>query len=145
MSAYLLDTNVISMFAPGKPDPSGKLKAWMIEKGDEDALFISAVTIAEIQKGIHKAHRKGATAKSAQLSGWLEGMLRQFADRILPLDAAVAMIAGALDDEAEGKGLHPGLGDVLIAATAATHGLVVVTRNVRHFEPLGVSVEPPAI
>ncbi|WP_426240234.1 type II toxin-antitoxin system VapC family toxin [Pararhizobium sp. DWP1-1-3] len=143
MSGYLLDTNVISKFAPDKPAPSVALIAWMREQGAEGRLFLSAMTIAEIEKGIRNLERRGASEKSARLRQWLEGIVSSFDDCILPMDIAVARVAGAIEDEADGRGRHPGLGDVIIAATAKLHGLTVVTENVRHFEPLDVMVELP--
>lgn len=61
------------------------------------------------------------------------------------MDAVVARIAGALEDEAESKGRSPGLSDIIIAATARAYGLTVVTENIRHFEPLDVPVDLPDV
>ena len=144
MSGYLLDTNVVSKFAPGKPALSEDLKEWMRVQGAADALFLSAMTIAEIEKGIRSLQRRGATDKSQLLRQWLDGIISSFDDRILPMDIAVALAAGEIEDEAIGQGRHPGLGDVIIAATAKSFDLTVVTENMRHFEPLGVEVELPA-
>jgi predicted nucleic acid-binding protein len=143
LSGYLLDTNVISKFAPDKPVPPVTLIAWMRHQGAADRLFLSAMTIAEIEKGVRNLERRGAGEKAARLRLWLEGIVSSFDDRILPMDTAVARIAGELEDEAAGRGRHPGLGDVIIAATARAHGLTVITENIRHFEPLAVMVEVP--
>jgi predicted nucleic acid-binding protein len=143
MSGYLLDTSVLSRFAPGRPDVSQDLRNWMQEKGADDSLFISAMTIAEIEKGVRKLERQGVTARTEQLRRWLEGILSIFEDRIVPMDAAVATQVGAIDDAATSRGHSPGLADIIIAATAQVHGHIVVTDNVRHFEELGVTFERP--
>ena len=106
-------------------------------------LFLSVVTIAEIDEGIAKAQREGATRKSRDLSAWLETVLHLYAARILPFDLATARIAGVLSDRARGLGHAPGFADIMIAATAQSHGLTILTRNLRHFEPLGVPVHDP--
>ena len=144
MSGYLLDTDVISKFAPDRPEISSELETWMRRQGEADGLFLSAMTIAEIEKGIRGLERRGSAERSARLRQWLEGILSSFGDRILPMDANVALIVGEIEDDARSRGRHPGLGDIVIAATAKTFGLIVVTENIRHFEPLGVAVERPA-
>jgi len=106
-------------------------------------LFISAVTVAEIEDGIAKLRREGATRRSADLTAWLETVLHLHADRILAFDTQTARVAGALSDRARGEGHPPGFGDIIIAATAQRHGLTILSRNVRHFTPLGVPVLDP--
>jgi len=106
-------------------------------------LFLSVVTIAEIEDGIAKANREGATRKCRDLSAWLETVLHLYAARILPFDLAAARLAGVLSDHARGQGHAPGFADVMIAATAQRHGLTILSRNVRHFKPLGVAVHDP--
>lgn len=145
MSGYLLDTNIISKFAPDRPPPSRQVRAWFHEQGDADALFLSVITISEIEKGMRSLHRRGGIARAQRLSAWLDLLSDSFGDRILAMDAVVARIAGALEDEAESKGRNPGLSDIVIAATARAYGLTVVTENVRHFEPLDVPVDLPDI
>ena len=106
-------------------------------------LFLSTVTISEIEDGIAKAKREGATRKARDLTAWLETVLHLYAARILPFDVATARLAGGLSDRARGQGHAPGLADIIIAATAQHHGLTILTRNLRHFEPLGVAVHDP--
>ncbi len=115
----------------------------MSERGGEGSLYLSAITIAEIQHGIKKLERKGADARAAKLAEWLSGLIGQFGDHVLPVDADIAMAAGAIEEQAEASGHRPGLADVLIAATAAVLKLTVVTSNVRHFAPLGVALLTP--
>lgn len=137
---YLVDTNVISARASSRV-ALPELAAWMDAHSTE--LFLSVVTIAEIDDGIAKAQREGATRKSRDLSAWLETVLHLYAARILPFDLAAARTAGVLSDRARGLGHAPGFADIMIAATAQSHGLTILTRNLRHFEPLGVPVHDP--
>ena len=137
---YLVDTNVISARAPSRVAPA-EMAAWM--DANSAKLFISVVTVAEIEDGIAKAKREGATRKSRDLGAWLETLLHLYAARILPFDLATARLAGALSDHARGQGHAPGFADIIISATAQRHGLTILTRNLRHFEPLGVPVHDP--
>lgn len=132
---YLVDTNVISASAPTKaarPD----LIVWMEKRSS--SLFLSAISIAEIVDGIAKSRREGASRKAADLSAWLDTVVHLYDDRILPVSSSVAMVAGALSDIARAQGANPGFADILIAATAKCHGLTILSRNIRHFAPLGV-------
>ncbi|MBY3583744.1 type II toxin-antitoxin system VapC family toxin [Rhizobium bangladeshense] len=144
MTAYLLDTNIISKFAPDRTPPSDSVRAWFHARGEADALFLSVMTLSEVEKGMRSLHRRGGIERAKRLSQWLNLITDSFGDRILPMDALVARIAGALADEAESKGCHPGLGDLIIAATARAYDLTVVTENLRHFQPLDVPVDLPA-
>ena len=137
---YLVDTNVISAAVPSRPAPSG-LVEWMDRHSA--SLFLSAVTLAEIEDGIAKSHREGATRKSADLAAWLETVLHLYGDRVLAFDVTIARIAGAISDRARGLGQKPGFADIIIAATAQHQGLTILSRNLRHFESLGVAVIDP--
>ena len=137
---YLVDTNVISAGAPSGRAHS-ELVAWM--DAHSASLWLSAVTVAEIEDGVAKLRREGATKKSAALAAWREALLHLYGERVLPLDAPTARIAGLLSDRARGQGQAPGLADIVIAATAKRHGLMILTRNVRHFAPLGVPAFDP--
>jgi predicted nucleic acid-binding protein len=137
---YLVDTNVLSAGAPSRVAPA-ELIAWMDEHSVE--LFLSAVTVAEIEDGIAKLRREGATRKAADLAAWLETLLHLYGSRILPVDTATARVAGVLSDLARAHGQAPGFADIAIAATAKHHGLTILTRNLRHYESLGVPVIDP--
>lgn len=139
---YLVDTNVISTGAPSRLAPP-ELVAWMDEHSA--LLFLSAVTVAEIEDGITKLRREGATRKSEDLEGWLETVLHLYGDRVLAFDTPTARIAGVLSDRAHGQGQAPGLADIIVAATAQHHGLTILSRNVRHFAPLAVPVIDPFV
>jgi predicted nucleic acid-binding protein len=106
-------------------------------------LFLSVVTVAEIESGIAKSAREGATRKAADLRDWLALLLHLYAERVLAFDIATAEHAGGLADFARAKGQAPGFADIVIAATARRHGLTILSRNLRHFAPLGVPVIDP--
>lgn len=106
-------------------------------------LFLSVITVAEVEDGIAKARRQGATRKAERLSEWLEVLLHLYDARIIPVELKVARLMGRLTDLARGKGHDPGLADVAIAATALQHGYTILTRNLRHFEPLAIPALDP--
>ena len=137
---YLVDTNIISAAAPFRPVPAA-LVEWM--DTHSASLFLSAVTVTEIADGIAKLRREGARRKSNDLAAWLEAVLHLYGDRVLAFDAPTARVAGAISDRARGLGQMPGFADIMIAATASHHGLTILSRNLRHFEPFGVAVIDP--
>jgi predicted nucleic acid-binding protein len=137
---YLVDTNVVSAAAPSRP-ASPALIEWM--DAQSASLFLSAVTVAEIEDGIAKLRREGATRESANLTAWLETVLHLYGKRVLAFDTPTARIAGAMADRARGQGHAPGFADIIIAATAQHHGLTILSRNLRHLEPLGVIAIDP--
>ena len=141
MTGWLLDTNILSAFAPGKPAIGPRIAGWFNERSDE--LFLSAITAAEIEAGISKVRRTGFERKANELRDWFERMLSFYADRVLPFDLAAARIAGVLGDAALAGGQHPGFADVAIAAIAKSRELVIVTLNLRHFDPLGIDTLNP--
>lgn len=135
-SGYLLDTSVLSLLAPGRPSPDEALARWLREHND--ALYISAVTISEIEQGICKLRRAGGVERADALVRWLDALIDNGGGRILPLDARTGRIAGGLSDQAVAVGRHPGFADVAFAATAVAHDLLLLTRNGKYFAPLGV-------
>lgn len=144
---FLLDTSVISALAPGReahlPAPTGQ---WL--QTHHRQLFLPSVAIAEIAQGICKLRRSagtGSTVKADRLDQWLSGLLLAYADRILAFDAQVARVAGKLSDSAMASGCHPGFADVAIAAIAQHGQLLLLTCNLKHFEPLGVACQNPLL
>jgi len=131
---YLLDTVVLSELRRKERNPG--VVGWISEQGSSD-LFLSVVTIGEIERGIMQQQTRNA-AFALELGKWLDRLLSLYADRILPIDTPAARRWGRLSAMIGHNGA-----DLLIAATAQEHGLTVVTRNVRHFEPTGVSVFNP--
>lgn len=137
---YLLDTNILSASAPTRRDADAEaLAVWMRAHGDR--LYLSAITIAEIEAGIARAVRIGASTKAPALRRWLAAVEHFYASRILPFGIEEARQAGAILDRARAH--DPGFEDIAIAATAAAHGLTVLTANERHFAPLGVPYANP--
>jgi predicted nucleic acid-binding protein len=133
-SQYLLDTSVLSLSAPGRPP----LPAAARFEGTDVAVFLSTITIAEIQEGIEKLRRAGGFARADRLEGWLLETIEQFGERLLVFDVNCAREAGRIADAALAGGSHPGFPDVAIAATARVYSLTVLTGNLKHFEPLKV-------
>lgn len=109
------------------------------------SLYLSVVTVAEIEDGIAKSRRERATRKSSNLASWLETLLHLYGDRILSFDVPTARMAGAITDRARGRGQAPGFADIIIAATAQRHGLTILSRNTKHFESLRVAVLDPFV
>ena len=141
MSGFLLDTDVTSLLY--KASASAAFEAWLNEQEAQGAVYLSAVTIHEIEKGIGLLEHKGATAKAASLRIWLSGLADIFSDSILAINAQVAATSGALEALAIASGHAPGAADALIAGTAKHHGLTVVTRNLKHFLPFGLPALTP--
>ncbi|TPK74767.1 type II toxin-antitoxin system VapC family toxin [Mesorhizobium sp. B2-4-15] len=136
---FLLDTNIISAFAPTKKADRMGLAKWLEEASEH--LFLSVVTASEISAGIAKAEREGATTKAALLRDWWQAIEYFYGERILPFDLRAANAAGAIVDRARAH--RPGYEDIAIAATAEVRGLTILTDNERHFAPLGVPMLNP--
>lgn len=135
--SWLLDTCALSEYA--KKAPAAEVIAWLDEQ-DEESLYISVISLGEIEKGILKLQRR-SPARSQKLTAWLGKVEQRFAGRILPLDAAAlhvwARIAASHGDFLRSRSEQAGQAlpvmDGLIMATAQCHGLTVVTRNVQDF------------
>ncbi|MBI1890982.1 MAG: type II toxin-antitoxin system VapC family toxin [Burkholderiales bacterium] len=130
---YLLDTNIVSELR--KPKPHGGVVAWL-ESVDDAHLFVSAVTIGEIQAGIELT-REQDPGKAAEIEQWLDLLASTY--NVLAMDAAAfrnwaQLMHGKSDTLYE---------DAMIAASARVHGLTVVTRNVADFKTLGVELFNP--
>jgi predicted nucleic acid-binding protein len=127
--SFLLDTNVLSEWVKPLPDPG--LIAWLAD-ADEDRVFISAVTLAELNHGVE---RLAQGQRRSRLEAWLhEDLPLRFEGRILPVDEPVARAWGAITARRDAIGRPIGAMDAFIAATAEVHGLALVTRNVQDFE-----------
>lgn len=143
MSGFLLDTNVISMLAPSKAQASVGFLDWLDRADAAGRLFLSVVSIHEIEKGIALLDHKGATAKAASLKAWLAGLVATYDDKIIGVDAQAAALGGRLEAKALAAGHAPGMADAVIGGIAAAHELVVVTDNTKHFLPFGIPVLSP--
>lgn len=131
---FLLDTFVLSEMRKRRPGANGV--RWLKAK-QEATLFLSVVSPGEIERGIEKQRRENVEFPS-ELSRWLETLQNLCADRILHITAPIARRWGVLSAQLG----HDGV-DLLIAATALTHNLTVVTRNTKHFEPARVKLVNP--
>jgi toxin FitB len=139
--SWLLDTCALSEYAKKAPAP--KVIAWLDEQ-DEASLFISVITLGEIEKGILKLRASDA-AHSQKLTVWLGKVEQRFVGRILPLDAATFHVWAQLAASAELAGQPLPIMDGLIIATAQCHGLTVVTRNVQDFTQYPQILNPWAL
>lgn len=139
---YLLDISVVSALAPGReaylPPAFGD---WL--QAHDAQLFLPAIAVAELAQGIGKLYRSGGMERAQRLDRWLDGLIAGYGDRILPLDAQAARLAGQISDAAVAQGRHPGFADVAIAALAQNASLLLLTRNLKHFQPLGVHCADP--
>jgi len=135
---FLLDTCLISELV--RKAPNAAVLKWL-DARDEQSLFLSVLTLGELQKGIS---RLSTGPRKDDLQAWIEhDLIERFAGRILDLDLKMALIWGKLLGEAELKGGKLPVMDSLIAATAIAHGLVVVTRNVKDIERCRAKVFNP--
>lgn len=132
--AYLLDTDILSAIRRKQRDPN--LENWL-RSIDANKMFLSAVTIGEIERGIYQQQRVNP-AFANDLQVWLETILCRYQSRILPLSVGIARRWGRLSAE-----LGHCSADLMIAATALEHDLIVATRNTRHFEPTQVALINP--
>lgn len=132
---------MLSAGAPGRRERTEGLARWM--EARSRALFLSTVTVAEISSGIAKLKRDGSVSRAARLGEWLEVVLHLYGGRVLPFDVPASRLAGELMDKARAAGRAPGFADIAIAATAASRRLTILTRNLRHFAPLGVPTTDP--
>lgn len=135
---YLLDTNVVSELRKAKSGKANKKVTAWAKSVSAESLFLSAITILELETGILLIERRDPT-QGALLRAWLDGhVLPAFSGRILAVDIAVAQRCAKLhvpDPRADR--------DALIAATALVHGMTVVTRNVADFEAARVEIFNP--
>ncbi len=135
---YLLDTCVLSEFV--KPKPERKVVDWL-NSVDPESVFLSAVTIGEIQFGVSN---RPPSNRRTELEVWLnEALPQQFGGRVLALDAATFVTWGKMTAEQKRKGEIQGVMDSLIAATALDRKMVLVTRNVADFKVSGLSLLNP--
>jgi predicted nucleic acid-binding protein len=136
--SFLLDTNVISEWVKPAPDPN--VTRWLDEV-DEDQVFLSVASLAEVRHGVELMD---SGKRRDRLAAWLAGELpARFEGRILDIDRHVAEAWGVIMARGQKAGLNLGSLDAFFAATAEVHRLTLVTRNVQHFERLGIPLLNP--
>lgn len=134
---FLLDTNAISEWVKPRPNPG--LIRWM-EEADEDRLFLSVITLAELHYGFE---RMPAGARRTHVERWLRLELPlRFERRVLPVSEEIALVWGKLVSLSDSAGRPMGVMDAFLAATAQVHDLTLVTRNVGHFSVLKAVISP---
>ena len=133
---FLADTNLLSESQQLQPEQ--KVLDWI--SANEDQLFLSAISIAEIRAGISALD---SGRKRAKLAAWFDAVREQYRDSILAFDEATALRWGDLNAELRRKGRNLPLEDSYLAATALQHDLVLVTRNEKDFSGSGVTVFNP--
>ena len=135
---FLLDTNVVSEWV--KPRPTPAIVKWL-EVADEDRVFLSVITIAELRFGLEAMP---AGARRELLERWLKDDVPvRFEGRVLDVSVFVAEAWGILMAQSRRSGATAGAMDGFIAATAMVHGLTIVTRNTRDFAALGIPLVNP--
>jgi predicted nucleic acid-binding protein len=136
--SWLLDTNVISETT--KRNPSPEVLAWVAAQPIE-TLYTAALAIAEIRRGID---RVVDPIRKSDLARWLEQKVRPFfGARILEADEALWMAMLGILDRAKARRRTVPISDLIFAATADRHGMIMVTRNVKHFDGSGVRILDP--
>lgn len=132
----------MSLLAPtSRADPDAAVVSWLRARPEQ--LYIPVVSLAELTAGIQKLRRTGSTKRADAFEDWLEELLADYEDRILMIDVPAATETGRLADKASAIGRPPGFADLAIAGIAMANRMAVLTRNLRHFAPLGVAAHDP--
>jgi len=130
---YLLDTNIVSELR--RPRPHGAVLAW-INDTDDALLHLSSVTIGELQAGVERT-RDQNPQRAAELEAWLDQVAASY--NVLPMDSTAFRAWARLMNHRSNDVIE----DAMIAATASVHGLTIVTRNTKDFQPFGLPLLNP--
>jgi predicted nucleic acid-binding protein len=136
---YLLDTNIVSMLDPRRHAQAPTLIDWLDRNGA--SLFLSVMTVAKIDAGILKLRCERKAKRAAELENLLTSILTEFADRVLPVDSDTARQIARLGELVYRQPID--LPDLIIAATAVRHGLILLTRNMTELGRLGIAAHDP--
>jgi predicted nucleic acid-binding protein len=135
---YLIDTNIISEHRKGQKANSGVRQFFADVIQNNSPVFISAITIGELRRGVDLIYHRGDTQQAKHLENWLTTIFEDYKDNILGIDVEIALLWGKMRVPNSQHAL-----DKLIAATALIYGMTVVTRNIKDFENTGVNLLNP--
>jgi predicted nucleic acid-binding protein len=135
---FLVDTNVISEARKGRRANGGVMAFWQEMANGDTPVFLSAITIGELRRGIDLIHHRGDQQQAKALEQWLGQVLDDYGDRVLAFDREAAQLWGRLRAPNPAHAL-----DKQIAAIALLHDLTVVTRNTVDFAGTGVRLLNP--
>lgn len=138
---YLLDTNIVSQLDPRRHAQVPELMEWLERNGA--SLFLSVMTIAELDAGILKLRRESKNERADELAGLVAGILADFGDRVLPVDTETARHVARLGELTHQQPVA--LADLIIAATAVRHGLTLLTHNMSDMGRLGIGARDPFV
>lgn len=136
---YLLDTNIVSMLDPRRHAQAPALIDWLERNGA--SLFLSVITITELDAGVLKLRRDGKTDRADEIAGLVATILGDFGERVLAIDVETSRHVARLAEHTHRQPIS--LPDLIIAATAVRHGLVVLTHNMGEFSRLGIAARDP--
>lgn len=135
---YLVDTDVISESRKGATANPGVRRFFQEAAQHDEGVYVSAITIGELRRGVEKIRHRGDLGQAEHLERWLNRTTEDYAEAILPFDEEMAQVWGKLRVPHHENPL-----DKQIAATALINDLIVVTRNIAHFEATGVRLLNP--
>jgi toxin FitB len=138
---YLLDTNVISMLDPRRRKHAPAVVEWMERNGA--LLFLSVMTIVELDTGVLKLRREGKHERAAEIGELVTAILTDFHERVLAMDIETARHVARLSAATYRQPIP--LADLIISASAVRHGLIVLTRNMGQFRRLAVAARDPFV
>ena len=138
MTGWLLDTRLFKHLASGAGGRKPSFRDWV--SANKDPIFLSMISVVDINASIQKVHDTPREPRRAALDAWLERIVAHYGDRIHPVDAGVAKLAGELMNRSQALGRWR-LSDPLLAATARIHGHALVTERKSDFTPMKSGIE----